>query len=120
MVPQSWICSTLTECRYRDILSLFAPSVRYPDSLHFVRPQIRCLGFAPRYVGSDFSPFGLCILTTTLSGLITLRPSANPPSENSHFGSKIQIKKHLSGVFLFEWYPQANSNRCRLREREVS
>jgi len=80
MVPQSWICSTLTECRYRDILSLFAPSVRYPDSLHFVRPQIRCLGFAPRYVGSDFSPFGLCILTTTLSGLIAFRPSANPLS----------------------------------------
>ena len=38
------------------------------------------LGFAPRSTGSDYSPYGLSILTVSLSELVCfaqLRPSAN-------------------------------------------
>ena len=42
--PLSWICSTLGKFHFFNFVD-FVQFPRYPDSLRFVRPQIRCLGF---------------------------------------------------------------------------
>ncbi len=53
---------------------------RYPDLFHSVRPQIRCLGFAPRSGSFAFEPAVQLRSIPSLSGLVSLRPSANPLS----------------------------------------